>query len=198
MIGDNLKKVLSSLLASCIQAPRTSRASLIRGSRSQANAMAQQALIAHWQSIVKSLTNYLKILRANHVPPFLVHKVFTEIFSFINVQLFNSLLLRRECCSFSNGEYLKAGLTELEHWCYDATEEYAGSTWGELKHIRQAVGFLVCFFMKSTLTLKEITNDLCPVLSIQQLYRISTMYWDDKYGTQRIIRGHFKYESYDD
>ncbi|CAL9173230.1 unnamed protein product [Musa hybrid cultivar] len=85
--------------------------------------MAQQALIAHWQSIVKSLTNYLKILRANHVPPFLVHKVFTEIFSFINVQLFNSLLLRRECCSFSNGEYLKAGLTELEHWCYDATEE---------------------------------------------------------------------------
>ncbi|XP_075656941.1 myosin-15-like isoform X2 [Castanea sativa] len=35
-------------------------------------------------------------------------------------------------------------------------------------------------------TLKEITNDLCPVLSIQQLYRISTMYWDDKYGTQCI------------
>ena len=77
MIGDNLKKEVSSLLASCIQviktfpivlleiflilltvqAPRTSRASLIRGSRSQTNAMAQQALIAHWQSIVKSLTN---------------------------------------------------------------------------------------------------------------------------------------------
>ncbi|CAL9184012.1 unnamed protein product [Musa hybrid cultivar] len=32
MIGDNLKKEVSSLLASCIQAPRTSRASLIRGS----------------------------------------------------------------------------------------------------------------------------------------------------------------------
>ncbi|KAG6532340.1 hypothetical protein ZIOFF_006180 [Zingiber officinale] len=35
-------------------------------------------------------------------------------------------------------------------------------------------------------TLKEITKDLCPVLSIQQLYRISTMYWDDKYGTQSV------------
>ncbi|KAJ8494164.1 hypothetical protein OPV22_015885 [Ensete ventricosum] len=175
MIRDNLKK----------EAPRTSRASLIRGSRSQANAMAQQALIAPWQSIVKSLTNYLKILRANHVPPFLVRKVFTQIFSFINVQLFNSLLLRRECCSFSNGEYLKAGLTELEHWCYDATEEYAGKAWGELKHIRQAVGFLV-IHQKPKKTLKEITNDLCPVLSIQQLYRISTMYWDDKYGTHSV------------
>lgn len=34
-----------------------------------------------------------------------------------------SLLLRRECCSFSNGEYLKAGLAELEQWCLKATNE---------------------------------------------------------------------------
>ncbi|KAM0932706.1 putative myosin ATPase [Dioscorea sansibarensis] len=185
MIRDNLKKEISPLLGLCIQAPRTSRASLVKGSRSQANAMAQQALIAHWQSIVKSLTSYLKTMRANFVPPFLVRKVFTQIFSFINVQLFNSLLLRRECCSFSNGEYVKAGLAELERWCYDATEEYAGSAWEELKHIRQAVGFLV-IHQKPKKTLKEITNDLCPVLSIQQLYRISTMYWDDKYGTHSV------------
>ena len=84
-----------------------------------------------------------------------------------------SLLLRRECCSFSNGEYVKAGLAELEQWCGEATDEvsrcfitlclliktfhtfccfdlivssllqYAGSAWDELRHIRQAVGFLV-------------------------------------------------------
>ena len=29
-------------------------------------------------------------------------------------------------------------------------------------------------------------TDLCPVLSVQQLYRISTMYWDDKYGTETV------------
>lgn len=184
MIRDNLKKEISPLLGLCIQAPRTSRASLVKG-RSQANAVAQQALIAHWQSIVKSLNNCLKTMRANYVPPFLVKKVFTQIFSFINVQLFNSLLLRRECCSFSNGEYVKAGLAELEQWCHDATEEFAGSAWDELKHIRQAVGFLV-IHQKPKKTLKEITNDLCPVLSIQQLYRISTMYWDDKYGTHSV------------
>uniref|UniRef100_A0A0E0D4P8 Myosin motor domain-containing protein n=1 Tax=Oryza meridionalis TaxID=40149 RepID=A0A0E0D4P8_9ORYZ len=185
MIRDNLKKEISPLLGLCIQAPRTSRASLIKGSRSQANALAQQTLIAHWQSIVKILTNYLNVLKANYVPSFLISKVFTQIFSFINVQLFNSLLLRRECCSFSNGEYVKAGLAELEQWCIYATEEYAGSSWEELKHIRQAVGFLV-IHQKPKKTLKEITNDLCPVLSIQQLYRISTMYWDDKYGTHTV------------
>ena len=102
------------LLLLIVQAPRTSRASLIKGSRSQANALAQQTLIAHWQSIVKILTNYLNVLKANYVcklkplnghtifeyaltcillirqvPSFLISKVFTQIFSFINVQLFN-------------------------------------------------------------------------------------------------------------
>ncbi|GJM87348.1 hypothetical protein PR202_ga03294 [Eleusine coracana subsp. coracana] len=100
------------------------------------------------------------------VSPVLAQKIFTQIFSYINVQLFNSLLLRRECCSFSNGEYVKAGLAELELWCAKATAEYAASSWDELKHIRQAVGFLV--------------------LSVQQLYRICTQYWDDKYNTQSV------------
>ncbi|XP_059284070.1 myosin-17-like [Lycium ferocissimum] len=184
MIRDNLKKEISPLLGLCIQAPRTSRASLVKG-RSQANAAAQQALFAHWQSIVKSLNNYVMMMKANYVPPFLIRKVFTQIFSFINVQLFNSLLLRRECCSFSNGEFVKAGLAELEQWCCYATEEYVGSAWDALKHIRQAVGFLV-IHQKPKKTLHEITNELCPVLSIQQLYRISTMYWDDKYGTHTV------------
>ncbi|KAE8734661.1 Myosin-9 [Hibiscus syriacus] len=124
MIRDNLKKEISPLLGLCIQAPRTSRASLVKGApRSVANTAGQQALIAHWQGIVKSLGKFLNTLKGNHVPPFLVCKAFTQIFSFISVQLFNILLLRRECCSFSNGEYVKAGLAELEHWCYDATDE---------------------------------------------------------------------------
>uniref|UniRef100_A0A453DWI1 Dilute domain-containing protein n=1 Tax=Aegilops tauschii subsp. strangulata TaxID=200361 RepID=A0A453DWI1_AEGTS len=119
------------------------------------------------------------------VPPFLICKLFTQVFSFINVQLFNSLLLRRECCSFSNGEYVKAGLDELEHWCHWLTEEYAGSSWDELKHIRQAVTLLI-LEEKHSKSLKEITDDFCPALSMQQLYRISTMYCDDKFGTLGI------------
>ncbi|KAI5059574.1 hypothetical protein GOP47_0025893 [Adiantum capillus-veneris] len=187
MIRDNLKKEITPLLGLCIQAPRTSRATLGKAaSRSvHASSTAQQILSSHWHSIIKSLSNLLSTMRANHVSAFFVRKVFTQIFSYINVQLFNSLLLRRECCSFSNGEYVKAGLAELEHWVYEASEEYAGSAWDELKHIRQAVGFLV-IHQKPKKSLDEITHDLCPVLSIQQLYRISTMYWDDKYGTHSL------------
>ncbi|XP_024543080.1 myosin-11 [Selaginella moellendorffii] len=184
ILRDNLKKEITSLLALCIQTPRTAR-SLGKAGRSPNMALAAQQMLSHWHSIIKSLTGLLNTLRANHAPPFLVRKLFTQIFSFINVQLFNSLLLRRECCSFSNGEYVKAGLAELEHWVYEATEEYAGASWDELKYIRQAVGFLV-IHQKPKKSLDEITHDLCPVLSIQQLYRISTMYWDDKYGTHSV------------
>ena len=50
----------------------------------------------------------------------------------------------------------------------------------------QAVQFLV-IGNKQKRTLEEITTDLCPVLSIQQLYRISTMYWDDRWGGGRSV-----------
>jgi myosin-5 len=115
---------------------------------------------------------------------FLVRKFFTQIFCFINVQLFNALLLRRECCSFSNGEYIKTGLAELENWLIEY-KDWTGNAWEELRYIRQAVQLLV-IHQKPKKTLNEITLELCPVLSIQQLYRISTMYWDDKYGTETV------------
>ncbi|KAL9235143.1 hypothetical protein vseg_009931 [Gypsophila vaccaria] len=186
VIRDNLKKEISPLLGLCIQAPRTSRASLVKGSpHSVASTVAQQALIAHWQGIVTVLVNLLNSLKENHVPSFLVQKIFKQIFSYINVKLFNSLLLRRECCSFSNGEYVKAGLAELQQWYYTATEEYAGDAWDELKHVRQAIDFLIVQ-QKPKKTLDDIIHQLCPVLSIQQLYRISTMHWDDKYGTHSL------------
>ncbi|KMZ70180.1 Myosin-17 [Zostera marina] len=186
IIRDDLKKEISSYLGKCIQAPRTSRVvNTAKGSRSEAKSTAQQALLAHWHTIVAILENYLKIMKEKYVQPFLIRKMFAQVFSFINVQLFNSLLLRRECCSFSNGEYLKTGLGEFESWCKDTTEVYAGASWIELKHIRQAVSFLVTH-QKAKKSLKEITDDLCPDLSMQQLYRISTMYYDDIYGTHTV------------
>jgi hypothetical protein len=51
------------------------------------------------------------------VPKPLVQALFKQLFSFVNVQLFNQLLLRRECCSFSNGEYVKTGLAQVCTCC---------------------------------------------------------------------------------
>ncbi|KAF8403986.1 hypothetical protein HHK36_012096 [Tetracentron sinense] len=134
-------------------------------------------------SVKKDISSFLNL--CIQVPSMVIRKIFSQVFSFINVQLFNSLLLRRECCSFSNGEYVKAGMQELEQWCSKATDQFAGSSWDELQHIRQAVGLLV-LHQKPHKSLDEITNEICPVLSIPQIYRIGTMFWDDKYGTQGL------------
>ncbi|CAA2998159.1 myosin-6-like [Olea europaea subsp. europaea] len=181
IIRDNLKKELGSLLALCIQAPRNSKGSVLRTGRS----FGKDSPTNHWQGIIECLNSLLSTLKENFVPPVLNQRIFTQIFSYINVQLFNSLLLRRECCTFSNGEYVKAGLAELELWCCQAKEEYAGSAWDELKHIRQSVGFLV-IHQKYRISYDEIVNDLCPILSVQQLYRICTLYWDDNYNTRSV------------
>uniref|UniRef100_F6HS30 Myosin-6 n=1 Tax=Vitis vinifera TaxID=29760 RepID=F6HS30_VITVI len=178
IIRDNLKKDLSSVLSSCIQEPETSR-------ESSGQSPGNSPLASPWQSIIKSLNELLSTLTENFVSPVLVQKIFSQIFSYINSQLFNSLLLRRECCTFRNGEYVKSGLAELELWCGQTKEEYVGSSWDELKHIRQAVGFLV-IHQKSRISYDDLTNDLCPSLSVQQLYRICTLYWDDNYNTRSV------------
>ncbi|OEL30190.1 Myosin-6 [Dichanthelium oligosanthes] len=195
MIRDNVKKEISSVLSLVIQvtpsieshpqAPRNAKAVLITDQDS------------YWQMIVNHLNDLLKILQENCVPTIFARKIFTQIFSFINAQLLNS-----------NGEYVKQGLDELESWCTQAKpehEQYAGSAWDELKHICQAVGFLAStyqgfqlidtmpfcvglqvIFKKFRISYDEIINDLCPVLSVQQIYKICTQYWDDKYNTESV------------
>ncbi|KAG8636839.1 hypothetical protein MANES_15G047900v8 [Manihot esculenta] len=174
IIRENLKKDLSPLLSSCIQAP-----SVLDGNASES------VPTNNWHNVVESLNGLLCTFQENFVSAILVQKTFTQIFSHMNVQLFNSLLLHRESCTFSNGEYVKAGLAELEQWCGQAKEEYIGSAWDELKHTRQAVGFLV-IQQKSKITYDEISSDLCTILSIQQQYRMCTLYGDDDSNAERV------------
>ncbi|KAG0546530.1 hypothetical protein BDA96_01G002300 [Sorghum bicolor] len=154
MIRDNVKKEISSVISLVIQAPRNAKAGLITDQGS------------YWQTIVNHLNDLLEILQENCVPTIFARKIFTQIFSFINAQLLNSLLVRRECCSFSNGEYVKQGLDELETWCTVAKPEV--------------------IFKKFRISYDEIISDLCPVLSVQQIYKICTQYWDDKYNTESV------------
>ncbi|ESW08884.1 hypothetical protein PHAVU_009G082600 [Phaseolus vulgaris] len=184
LIRDNLKKELSPLLTLCIQAPKTGR--MLGGKSSKSSGgLPPQSPVAQWDNMIRFLDSFISRMRVNHVPSFFIRKLVTQVFSFINITLFNSLLLRRECCTFSNGEYVKSGLAELEKWIVNANEEYAGTSWHQLNYIRQAVGFLV-IHQKIKKSLEEIRQDLCPALTVRQIYRISTMYWDDKYGTQSV------------
>ncbi|CAI9269211.1 unnamed protein product [Lactuca saligna] len=170
IICENLKKELGPLLA---QAPRISKG-VLKDSESNG-----------WEGIVDCLNTLVNTLKENFVPHIIIEKIIPQIFSYINVQLFNSVLVRRECCTFSNCEYVKAGLVELQQWCCKEKEEYVCTAWDELVHIRHAIKFMTMHH-KYRLSCDEITIDLCPILSIQQMYRISSLYWDDKLDTRSV------------
>ncbi|GLU08795.1 hypothetical protein SLE2022_256840 [Rubroshorea leprosula] len=182
IIRENLKKELVPIISSCMQASKGSKGT---ASQSSEESVGSSPSVSHWSSVIGCLDRLLSTLKENFVPPILAQKIFTQIFSTINVDLFNSLLLREEFCTFTNGEYVKSGLVELELWCGQATEVYTGTSQDELKHTRQAIGFLV-LHEKSKITYNEITNELCPVLSAQQLYRICTHYRDDDSNTLKM------------
>uniref|UniRef100_J3N2E1 Dilute domain-containing protein n=1 Tax=Oryza brachyantha TaxID=4533 RepID=J3N2E1_ORYBR len=151
LIRDNLKKEISPLLSLCIQ---------------YFHSLMSNSLTFNWAFYMpkRHADVPLNFLLVSLVPSFFIRKLVTQVFSFINVQLFNSLLLRRECCTFSNGEYVKTGLCVLEKWILDATEEHAGAAWDELKYIRQAVEFLI-IPQKSKRTLEQIKKNICPVVA---------------------------------
>ncbi|XP_076882942.1 myosin-6-like [Bidens hawaiensis] len=170
ILRHNLKKDVSSLLSYCIQAARTS----------QDNPPPP----THWGIVIECLNGTLTTLKENYVPSLLIQKIIIEVFSNINAQIFNSFLLYQECCTFRNGEYVQAGLVELEHWCGRTSSEYVGSSLDELQHTRQAVGFLV-IQQKPKIGYDELTTKLCPVLGVHQHYRLCTLYTDD-HGTGSV------------
>jgi len=185
MIRDNVKRQITPLLTNCIHMPKSGARGMQAAINKSQDAGAGIAQLRSWPDILLVLEQLLATLKDNHVPSVLVKALFKQLFSFINVQLFNQLLLRRECCSFSNGEYVKIGLGQVESWIQSQPSEFLGDSWEELRYIRQAVSFLVVG-NKHKRSLEDITVDLCPGLSIQQLYRISTMYWDERYNTETV------------
>ncbi|WOL07519.1 hypothetical protein Cni_G16262 [Canna indica] len=191
IIRDNLKKEISLSLTLCIQAPRFARSGTIGESPKSilSNNMAKQASNVHWQSIVKSLDSTLNILCENYK---------SELATHINkLQLIYSLLLRWEFCSFSNAEFVKDGLQDLEQWCSKTIEqtgnwntrimagfasEVPKNLRGDQKRNLPSKADVLLSISKYAPESNKVNCIWFQVLSVPQIYRIGTMFWDDKYG----------------
>lgn len=76
---------------------------------------------------------------------------------------------------------------QVEGWVTSQGTEWLSDSWDELKHIRQAVAFIM-IDDKPNKTLEDITQNVCPALSFQQLYRISTLFHDDMSNTKTVSK----------
>jgi hypothetical protein len=72
----------------------------------------------------------------------------------------------------------------VEWWIEDRWRWLDGC-WDELQHIRQAIYFLT-EPNKPELSLQDIADELRPLLTTHQLYRLANMFNDDMFGTQGV------------
>ena len=77
------------------------------------SAAARNARSAPWPVLLSALDMLRADLSSQHVPPCLQRKLFVQLFSFVNVHLFNQLLLNHNCCSLSNGKSMRHGLARV-------------------------------------------------------------------------------------
>ncbi|KAJ0730136.1 putative IQ motif, EF-hand binding, Dilute domain-containing protein [Helianthus annuus] len=115
----------------------------------------KQQLTAYVEKIFAIIRNNLK----NNLS-----SLISYCFQVLQKPLIVFILLHQECCTFRSGEYAKAGLDELEQWC--------GQTKNEVTQQKTKIGY------------DELTTKLCPVLGVQQHYRLCTLYtYDPNTGT---------------
>jgi hypothetical protein len=69
--------------------------------------------VREWSNVLAVFDDLLLQLHNNWVPQQVVAAMFVQLFVFVNVQLFNQVMLRRECCSLANAEFVAAGLDQV-------------------------------------------------------------------------------------
>jgi len=88
MLRDNVRKEITNHLSACILAPKgLLRSASMRGARHSHHGGANQPLGHHWEEVLRVLDSLLFVLKANHMPHFLMQMLFKQIFAFVNVQL---------------------------------------------------------------------------------------------------------------
>lgn len=107
-----------------------------------------------------------------------MHPPVPQTLAFVNVQLFNQLLLRPDCCCTSNARYMVAGLQLLEGWLAAPTTPCDGAQQpqphegpaggheelsvlaGDLRHIRQVRHMTFSNFAAPSVCIQQETSSV--------------------------------------
>ena len=137
-----------------------------------------------WKELGSQLLHLRDIFQASGMPSILIIEVLTATSEYIDCELLNSLLLRRDCCSISSAKSLKFGASSILATLNDA----CGAEFNVMLRCLQASQFLLMGKDDSTRKATrgvDILPDLrrsCGILSLQQIYRLTEYQHDDWIG----------------
>ena len=125
------------------------------------------------RNFIHVLENIVGSLEYVHVDHSVIVQFLKQLFYYINGQMLNNILLRREMCHWARGIQIGFNLSQLEEWCRKKGLAEA-SVLAEIAPVYQTCKLLQ---MKKT-DVKEITS-VCTHLNPLQIQKILTLYIND-------------------
>ncbi|KAF3183243.1 Myosin type-2 heavy chain 1 [Orbilia oligospora] len=121
--------------------------------------------------LLSLMNKVYKAMKTYYLEDTIVAQAMTELLKLIGVTAFNDLLLRRNFLSWKRGLQINYNITRIEEWCksHDMPE---GTL--QLEHLMQATKLLQ--LKKATLNDIEIIQDICWMLSPQQIQKLLNQY----------------------
>lgn len=123
-------------------------------------------------SLLKALTNFLRVLNVHAVDPELVNQVFKQLFYFICANALNNLLLRKDMCHWSKGMQMRYNLSHLEQWLRDHNLQDSQAQ-QSLEPIVQASQLLQA---RKTEADVDSICEMCSKLTTSQIIKILNLY----------------------
>ncbi|KAI9790384.1 MAG: Myosin type-2 heavy chain 1 [Peltula sp. TS41687] len=122
-------------------------------------------------NLLSLLNNVFKAMKAYYLENSIISQTITELLRLVGVTAFNDLLMRRNFLSWKRGLQINYNITRIEEWCksHDMPE---GTL--QLEHLMQATKLLQ--LKKSTLNDIEIIQDICWMLSPNQIQKLLNQY----------------------
>jgi myosin-5 len=142
----------------------------------------------YWRALLGGIANVVEVLRTQGVPAAAIRAVVWATLRYIDGELLNALLLRRDCCSVSAAKALLTGLAAMQD-----ISSFVGAEYGcepeeaarALDRSSQAARYLVqgkddCArkALRGINVLQDLTRQ-CPALTLQQVHRLTEHQHDD-------------------
>ncbi|CCX12012.1 P-loop containing nucleoside triphosphate hydrolase protein [Pyronema domesticum] len=121
--------------------------------------------------LLSLLNKVYKAMKTYFVEESIITQAVTELLKLVGVTAFNDLLLRRNFLSWKRGLQINYNITRIEEWC-KSNDMPEGIL--QLEHLMQATKLLQ--LKKATLSDIEIIQDICWMLSPNQIQKLLNQY----------------------
>jgi myosin-5 len=125
--------------------------------------------ISSFESVVLSMKQHIEQLRNFKLSENIIARAIQQIITFVDITLFNEILLRKDICSSAKANQMKYNVTQLEK----EASIWTGTT-VVLPLVTQACNLLLCD--KKTLTQEKHRSIIAPNLNSLQILKILQMY----------------------